>query len=185
MLEMGASRALPGSGGAFFVGKGPDGHGETLGEPEEAATATTPACTCTASMVRRYLSKVSGPLMNEFDVHIETSLAPRLPSSRPGESSATVRARVVAARERQRARGSGQLNARLRGKKLRDACMLDESTQTILSAAVEQFSLSRSRLDSLLRTARSVADVDGRERVAPQDIEEAINYRPLASKLFA
>jgi magnesium chelatase family protein len=104
---------------------------------------------------------------------------------RKSESSCEVQKRVVAARERQRARPGKGLNARLKGKKLRDASPLDAGAQAAFDAAVEQFSLSRSRLEALLRVARTIADLEGRDGIETHHIEEAINYRPFDRKIFA
>ena len=143
------------------------------------------ACTCTAPQIRRYLSSVSGPLLDRIDIHIEVGPEGHVRTRRKSECSREVQKRVVAARERQRARPGKLLNARLKGKKLRDASPLDAGAQEAFDAAVEQFSLSRSRLEALLRVARTIADLEGRDGIETLHIEEAINYRPFDRKIFA
>ncbi len=144
------------------------------------------ACTCTAPEIRRYLSKISGPLLDRIDICIEVHPLPVRDRERalPGEDSQTVRARVVATRARQARRGP-KLNARLRGKALREVCKITETTQKCIDEAKAQFSFSERRTDSLLRVARTIADMVGSEAVEKWHFEEAVNYRPFDRKIFA
>jgi predicted ATPase with chaperone activity len=166
----------------------PNGSGGKAGDNGSTQKVSAGVCTCTAPQIRRYLSRISGPLLDKVDIHIEMehkgAPASRY-SRRKGENSEDVRARVVKARLRQGARPGRvhQLNARLKGKRLRDACPLDAGAQGYLDAAVEQFSLSRSRLESMLRVARTIADLEGSDGIETHHIEEAINYRPHLSTL--
>ncbi len=157
---------------------------------EEPCAASAPArvaaCTCTAPEIRRYLSKISGPLLDRIDICIEVHPLPLRSRelALPGEDSGTVRARVVATRARQARRGL-KLNARLRGKALREVCKISEATQKSIDEAKAQFSFSERRTDSLLRVARTIADMVGSDAVEKWHFEEAVNYRPFDRKIFA
>jgi magnesium chelatase family protein len=155
-------------------------------EQTPSAAPSAVACTCTAPEIRRYLSKISGPLLDRIDICIEVHGLPARARelALPGEDSRTVRARVVATRARQARRGP-KLNAKLRGRALRDACKITEATQKSIEEAKAQFSFSQSRTDSLLRVARTIADMVGSEAVEKWHFEEAVNYRPFDRKIFA
>jgi magnesium chelatase family protein len=181
LLGMGGNKALSPArsvNGANFVGNG--SHGDAH------AVAETPACTCTAAQVRRYLAKVSGPLMDTIAITMETASLSEgeLENALPGEDSATVRKRVMAARARPRRRGP-KLNSQLRGKELREACRMNEATRKSVEEAKEQFSFSAVRVDLLCGVARSIADLVVSDVVEQWHFQESLNYRPLASKLFA
>jgi magnesium chelatase family protein len=139
--------------------------------------------------IRRYLARISGPLLDRIDIHIEVPrLAPNeLISKSIGESSATVRERVCRARERQIARLSPDglsCNAQLRARQLRAHCNLDDGARDLLRTAINQFSLSARAYDRILKVARTVADLDAAENIQLHHIAEAINYRTLDRKLF-
>jgi magnesium chelatase family protein len=159
--------------------------GFLLGSPQDESKA----CTCTAPQIRRYLSRISGPLLDRIDIHIEV---PRLSSEelmgkRAGEPSATVRKRVVAARAKQtqRMNGSGlTCNAQLKAKGLRDYCDMDAGTKDLLKAAIAQFSLSGRGYDRILKVSRTIADLEDAERIELHHVAEAINYRAFDRKLF-
>ena len=103
----------------------------------------------------------------------------------PGEDSGTVQKRVLATRARQMRRGP-KLNSKLRGKALREVCKISESTQKSIDEAKAQFNFFQSRTDSLLRVARTIADmVVGSEAVEKWHFEKAVNYRPFDRKIFA
>ena len=144
-------------------------------------------CTCCPFAIRKYLSKVSGPLLDRIDLHVDV---PRLPyediaSRAPAESSAAVRARVEAARLRQRSRLGGEgSNALMQVKRLRDACALDDAGLSLLGAAVSRLHLSRAH-DRILRVSRTIADLASSERVTAEHLAEAIGYRSLDRSLWA
>ncbi len=138
-------------------------------------------CSCTPHAVRKYLGKVSGPLLDRIDIHVEV---PRMPlddmmSVAPAESSAVVRARVEAARERQRARQHGVNNASVPVKSLRDHCALDPDGRAVLAAAVARLHLSARAHDRILRVARTIADLAGVDVIRPPHVAEAVGYRSL------
>ncbi|PQV64508.1 magnesium chelatase family protein [Abditibacterium utsteinense] len=155
----------------------------------DGGKAESKPCTCTAPQIRRYLSRISGPLLDRIDIHIEV---PRLSSEelmgkRAGESSSCVRKRVVAARKRQteRMRGSGlTCNAQLKAKGLRDYCDMDAGTKDLLKAAIAQFSLSGRGYDRILKVSRTIADLEDAQNIELQHVAEAINYRAFDRKLF-
>ena len=136
-------------------------------------------CTCTPDAVRRYRSRVSGPLLDRIDLQIAV---PRVPLAELGEtgaaneSSAEVRARVVMARARQMDR-SGKPNARLGNREVQRDCALTASDRALLERALDKLGLSARAYHRILRVARTIADLDGAERVATAHLMEAIQYR--------
>ena len=157
--------------------------GTPTGSPSEKP------CTCTAPQIRRYLSRISGPLLDRIDIHIEV---PRLSSEelmgkRTGESSATVRRRVCGARAQQTARMQGSsvsCNARMKAKELREFCEMDGATKDLLKTAISQFGLSGRGYDRILKVSRTIADLEGAENIEMHHVAEAINYRAFDRKLF-
>lgn len=141
------------------------------------------ACTCSPALVTRYQKRISGPLMDRIDIHVE---APRvnyekLSSDRLGEPSAAIRERVIAARQRQseRFRGTRLLsNADMGAAEIREYCTLDGAGQSLMKAAVRQLNLSARAYHRVLRMARTIADLTGVEQIAPAHLAEAIQYRP-------
>ena len=145
-------------------------------------------CRCSPADVARYRKKISGPLLDRFDMVIEVPpVEPASLLSKPdGESSAAIRARVVAARARQTERYAGTgvvCNARLSSKMLRKHCPLTQSQQEMLLAAVEQLGLSARAFDRILRVARTIADLAGAETPTDAHLFEAIQFRQFESQL--
>ena len=145
----------------------------------------TKECTCSPGTVHRYISRISGPLMDRIDLHIEvTPVAPaELADAAPGESSAAIRERVIRARKVQAARFCGvagvYTNSMMNSAMLREYCRLDGASALLLERAMERLSLSARAYDRILKVARTIADLAGREGIVPADIAEAINYRSL------
>jgi magnesium chelatase family protein len=137
-------------------------------------------CRCSADDVARYRGRLSGPLLDRIDMHVEVPAVPQaeLLSQANGEPSATVRARVVRARGLAMAR-QRQPNASLAGAELERHCAVDEDGRSLLAAAIERLNLSARALPRLLRLARSIADLAGVPRLAPAHVAEAIGYRRL------
>jgi magnesium chelatase family protein len=136
-------------------------------------------CRCTPDAVRRYRARISGPLLERIDLHVEV---PRLPPAAlraeapAGEDSATVRARVVAAHARQHAR-AGTLNARLDHGQMAQHCRLAPSDQRLLEDAIERLQLSARSLHRITRVARTIADLAGEDTIDTPHLAEALGYR--------
>lgn len=146
------------------------------------------SCRCKPADVARYRRKISGPMLDRFDMLVEVPPvdAAGLLSKKEGESSAVIRARVLAARERQLQRYAGTgitCNARLGGKLLRRFCPLTAAQETMLMEAIRSFSLSARAFDRILRVARTIADLAGREHPSDADLFEAIQFRQFESQL--
>ncbi len=149
----------------------------------------TRSCTCSQTAVGRYLSKVSGPLLDRIDLHIEVPPVEfdQLSSKQKAESSASIRERVNAARARQQERfkGTGILsNARIPTSKLKEYCPLTEGASALLKGAFERMGLSARAYDRLLKVARTIADLDGCNTIDTPHIAEAIQYRSLDRKYW-
>jgi magnesium chelatase family protein len=136
------------------------------------------ACRCSSSHVARYAARLSGPLRDRLDLTVRVdSVRPReLQDAQPGEPSTAIRARVVAARERQLARDA-RLNARLHGRSLKNRTRLDADARGLMNKALSRFSLSARGYDRVLRVSRTIADLEGAENVAASHLAEALQYR--------
>ena len=145
----------------------------------------TRECTCPPGAVHRYLGRISGPLMDRIDLHIEVTPVSiqEMASAERGEPSAAIRRRVVRAHEVQRNRFRGvagvYTNAMMTGRMVREYCPIDAEARTLLERAMERLSLSARAYDRILKVARTIADLAGRETIAAADVAEAINYRSL------
>src|SRR5262249_22644323 len=133
--------------------------------------------------VSRYQKRISGPLLDRIDIHLEVPRIPheQLADRRPGESSATVRERVERAREIQTRRFAGMpllTNADMGPKELREYASLDEAGEALLGAAVRQMALSARAYHRVLKLARTIADLAGEERITTAHVAEALQYRP-------
>jgi len=135
--------------------------------------------------MQRYLSKVSGPLLDRIDIHVEVQPVPfeKLSEGSKGESSDFIRARVTKAREIQTKRfvknGKVHYNAQMNVKQIRNYCQLDEGSNQLLKSAMERLNLSARAYDRILKVARTIADLDNSENVITDHISEAIQYRSL------
>lgn len=143
----------------------------------------TRPCLCTGLQIRRYRAKLSGPLLDRLDIHLDVPPVPvrelrtELPAS---EGSATIRARVVAARERQRRRYRQDgiyANAQLKPRMIKRYCGLDQAAQDLLEQAMARLRLSARAHGRILRVARTIADLADSERIDVMHIAEAIQYR--------
>jgi magnesium chelatase family protein len=147
-------------------------------------------CRCTPRQVQRYRAKISGPLLDRIDLHVEApalALA-ELRSTQPGEASAPIRERVRAARERQRMRFRGTalaVNARMGQLQIRRHCAIDTPMGDLLQRAMEQLALSARAYDRILKVARTIADLAGTERIESPHLLEAIQYRSLDRHLIS
>jgi magnesium chelatase family protein len=138
-------------------------------------------CRCTTGRVRAYQGRVSGPLLDRIDLHAEVPAVPYADlAGPPGEPSSAVAERVAAARSRQAARAhvsGARTNADLAGGGLREAARLDSEGTRLLATAMERLRLTGRAHDRLLRVARTLADLDQVEHVAPRHVAEALHYR--------
>jgi len=136
-------------------------------------------CRCTGAMIQRYLGKLSGPLLDRIDLHIEVPAVPyqELRGRDSGASSAEMRQRVCAARELQRSRGF--YNADIPVNQLRKLCELDPAGERTLEMAVRRMGLSARAHDRILKVARTIADLDHSAPVSAKHLAEAVQYRSL------
>ena len=135
--------------------------------------------------MQRYLSKISGPLLDRIDIHIEVTPVPfeKLSEERKGECSVEIRKRVTAARELQTERFTEleniHYNAQMNSKQIREHCKLDVASMQLLKNAMERLNLSARAYDRILKVARTIADLENRMEVSGDHISEAIQYRNL------
>ncbi len=140
-------------------------------------------CTCSQTQLARYTRRISGPLLDRIDIHLDVPRVPyeKLTATTPGESSAAVRARVEAARARQRARFTGATvltNADMGPGDVRTFCALDAAGEQLMRAASRQMHLSARSHHRVLKLARTIADLAGAEHVGAAHLAEALQYRP-------
>jgi magnesium chelatase family protein len=154
------------------------------------------ACTCTSGAVSKYLNRISGPLMDRIDLHVEVVPVSyeRLSASKPGESSKQIRRRVLAARAIQRRRyavGPGRAmigtscNAQINGRLLQQYCRTGMAGKQLLRTAMERLNLSARAHDHILKISRTIADLEGAKDIAPEHIAEAIQFRALDREEWA
>ena len=150
-------------------------------------------CVCTPGQIQRYTSRISGPLMDRFDLHVEVPVVPfkQLSSMAPGEPSSTIRERVIRARHIQTERfaslpspsggvgGRPHCNAQMTERMIHQFAEPDEQGLNMLRMAMERLSLSARAYSRILKVARTIADLEGSEKVQSQHIAEAIGYRNL------
>lgn len=142
-------------------------------------------CSCHAGAVQKYLNKVSGPLLDRIDLHVEVTPVPfsELSARQQGESSAQIRERVIAARKCQEQRFLGQAgiycNAQMSSHQLREVCAIDATGQSLLRSAMEKLKLSARAYDRILKVSRTIADLAQSSCIGPEHLAEAIQYRSL------
>lgn len=141
-------------------------------------------CVCSAQAVQRYAARISGPLLDRIDLHVETAAVgySDLAGGGTGDSSATVRARVVEARERQTKRLAGRggvhANAHMRPRDLRELCRLDDAAEALLGTIASRLRLSARSYHRVLKVARTIADLGAAETISAVHLAEAAQYRP-------
>lgn len=142
-------------------------------------------CMCAPGVVQKYLSKVSGPLLDRIDLHVEVTPVQfsELSSDRKAENSSFIRDRVIQAREVQTRRFAEQkdvyCNAQMSPKTVREICKINEAGQLLLKKAMEKLGLSARAYDRILKVARTIADLDSSEEINIEHLAEAIHYRSL------
>jgi len=140
-------------------------------------------CTCSSSMVTKYQKRISGPLLDRIDIHIEVPRVEydKLSDERLGEPTETIQARVEAARQTQRERfevSELACNADMRVGEVRQHCGLDDTGRSLMRTAMSQMQLSARAYHRILKLARTIADLAGSEAIQPTHLAEAIQYRP-------
>ncbi len=140
--------------------------------------------------IQNYLGRISGPLLDRIDLHIEVPAVKfrEMAAAPPGETSAQIRERVIAARSLQHARFAAKpkitCNARMGSRELKAHCAMDDATASLLKHAMTEYNLSARAYDRILKVARTIADLAGVENINPDHISEAIQYRSLDRQLW-
>ena len=148
-------------------------------------THPTKECSCNGGAIQRYLSKISGPLLDRIDIHIEVVPVEleKITGNQEEESSQTIRERVIRAREIQNRRFKNYTgiycNAQMNSALLKKYCPLNEKCTALLKIAMQKFGLSARAYDRIIKLSRTIADLAGNEQILPQYIAEAIQYRSL------
>jgi len=146
-------------------------------------------CHCNVPQIEKYMAKISGPLLDRIDIHIEVPgvAFKELSNSTPGTSSATMREQVAKARAAQTkrfAKSPVRRNAQMTSRLVRQYCQLDEEGHGLMKACMAEMGLSARAHDKILRVARTIADLEGNERVLGMHVSEAINYRMLDRNMW-
>ena len=147
-------------------------------------------CTCNQIQIQKYMSRISGPLLDRIDIHIEVPAVKfkELSSASKGEKSAEIRKRVVAARKIQMERFNGMKgvhsNSDMGSKEIKAFCVIDQASLDLLKMAMTRLGLSARAYDRILKVSRTIADLEGEEKILPQHISEAIQYRSLDRELW-
>ncbi|MEK6755952.1 MAG: YifB family Mg chelatase-like AAA ATPase [Bacteroidota bacterium] len=148
-------------------------------------------CTCTPPQIQKYVGKISGPLLDRIDIHVEVPAVKygELASKRTGEPSSAIRERVVIAREMQAKRFAGRkgffCNADMGSSEIKEFCEIDAQGADLLKNAMNKLGLSARAYDRILKVARTIADLAGSERIRPEHLGEAIQYRSLDRSFYA
>lgn len=146
-------------------------------------------CRCKPNEIKRYRSKISAPLLDRIDIHVEVGQLneDELISAPKGENSAEIRTRVMKARKLQMERFNGlgiYSNSQMESKQLQEFCALGRENQTLLRHAIKDFNLSARAYDRILRVARTISDIEGSESILEEHLFEAIQYRSLDKKIW-
>ena len=147
-------------------------------------------CHCSIPQIERYMAKISGPLLDRIDIHIEVPAVPfkELSAERAGTSSTQMREQVVAARQMQDRRFLGsktRTNSQMNSRQIRQHCRLNEESQEAMRASVHDLGLSARAHDKVLRVARTIADLEQSAEIQLAHVSEAINYRMLDRQMFS
>ena len=142
-------------------------------------------CSCPPGAVQKYLNKISGPLLDRIDLHVEVTPVAfnELSSDRPQENSAAIRDKVIIAREKQDQRYKEipgvYCNAQMSSKMLKEICILDSASAQLIKVAMERLNLSARAYDRIVKVSRTIADLALSEVIRPEHLAEAIQYRSL------
>jgi len=148
-------------------------------------------CTCTPMQIQKYMGKISGPLLDRIDIHIEVPAVKvvELAQKKPGEQSVAIRERVIKAREIQLQRFSSAKknlfsNAQMQSKEIREFCKIDSAGEELLKMAMTKLGLSARAYDRILKVSRTIADLAGSDEIKTEHLSEAIQYRSLDRNLW-
>jgi magnesium chelatase family protein len=147
-------------------------------------------CHCTVPQIERYMAKISGPLLDRIDLHIEVPAVPfkELSATQAGTSSDTMRDQVMSARAVQQARfleSNTRRNALMTTREIRQFCQLTDAGMNLLRTSIQELGLSARAHDKVLRVARTIADLDGSAEILPEHVSEAVNYRILDRQFWS
>lgn len=148
-------------------------------------------CVCPPGVVQKYLSKISGPLLDRIDLHVEVTPVnfAELSSDRLSEKSELIRERVICARDVQAARFGNEQglhsNSQMSTKMVREICLISDAGQALLKRAMEKLGLSARAYDRILKVSRTIADLAGSETIELEHLAEAIHYRSLDRESWA
>jgi magnesium chelatase family protein len=148
-------------------------------------------CVCGPGVVQRYLNKISGPLLDRIDLHVEVTPVSfdQMTSNRPSESSETIRERVIKARDIQTARFADDegvySNAMMPSQVVKNTCVINDAGRILLKTAMERLGLSARAYDRILKVSRTIADLAGSEEIKTEHLAEAIQYRSLDRENWA
>ena len=147
-------------------------------------------CHCSVPQIERYMAKISGPLLDRIDLHIEVPAVPfkELSASQSGTSSAAMREQVLSARAVQMTRfdgGKTRVNAQMSSREIRQHCQLNDAGMNLLRTSLQETGLSARAHDKILRVARTIADLDGQADILPEHVSEAVNYRMLDRQFWS
>jgi magnesium chelatase family protein len=150
----------------------------------------TRECKCTPMQIQRYVSKISGPLLDRIDIHIDVPAVKfkELSSDIQGESSDDIRKRVVQARRIQLERFVGEKifsNAQMSPRLIRKYCVIDAASKALLENAITRLGLSARAYDRILKVSRTLADLESKEKIEAEHVSEAIQYRTLDRNFWA
>jgi magnesium chelatase family protein len=142
-------------------------------------------CSCTPQQIQKYVGRISGPLLDRIDIHIEVPAVKygELSSKKTGEPSTAIRSRVVSAREVQARRFAGRKglysNADMESKEIKEFCRIDARGAELLKTAIQKLGLSARAYDRILKVSRTIADLAQSTEIRPEHLSEAIQYRSL------
>ena len=145
---------------------------------------------CTPREIQNYLGRISGPLLDRIDLHVEVPTVKfrEITSERVGETSAQIRARIVAARQRQLSRFAHRprvnCNARMGSKDIKAFCRLDDASMELIKTAMTDMNLSARAYDRILKVARTIADLAGADHIDSDHVSEAVQFRSLDRQLW-
>jgi magnesium chelatase family protein len=147
-------------------------------------------CHCSIPQIERYMAKISGPLLDRIDIHIEVPAVPfkELSGEGSGTSSQVMRDQVMSARAVQDARflsSQTRRNAQMSTREIRRHCQLNDTSTSLLRTNIQELGLSARAHDKVLRVARTIADLDGQADIMPEHVNEAVNYRMLDRQFWS